>query len=107
MARILLIKFEEATAQRLAAVFEVRRHRVRTYDGPFAPYESLEAEGQDLIVLDVSADDADVTKCLTELQRYRAAHGPRPMILCASRVYRGPRFELDLEKRGARLVYFT
>jgi len=56
--------------------------------------------GFDLVILDVSVQCRDAGKLLEGLKRYRDAHGPRPMTLCVSRVYRGPRFELDLEQQG-------
>jgi len=109
MAQILLVHFDELTARRLAEFLETRGHRVNTLD----PAQSLEhilddkVRGFDLVILDVSVQCRDAGKLLEGLKRYRDAHGPRPMTLCVSRVYRGPRFELDLEQQGARVVYVS
>jgi hypothetical protein len=58
-----------------------------------------------LIVLDASENDRVVHDQLAEIRRYRAQHGHRPTVLCVSRVYRGPLVELELERRGARVIY--
>jgi hypothetical protein len=107
MANILLVNFDEERALRLAAFLRTERYEVRI---------NLEAEKFpqmlkrhvceiDLVILDASHREKYVRYLLTEIASYRARNGPRPMVLCISRVYRGPRFQLDLERKGARLVY--
>ncbi len=106
MALILLTNFDEPSAHRLADLLTRRGHRVNkcsTFDG----VQFLEASDHDLdlIILDVSHDDRETQNQLAEIRHYRAQHGPRPMLLCVSRLYRGARFQLDLESKGARVVY--
>ena len=59
----------------------------------------------DLVIVDVSAADEICQVTLDELRRWQMIHGPRPGILCVSTVYRGPNFELEIERKGGRLVY--
>lgn len=107
MAAIVLVKFDPRSAITVAQLFRGRRHRVMVCDADqsLAPVLKRRDTSPDLVVLDVSTDDQNTRKYLEEIKRFRAQHGPRPMLLCVSGIYRGPRFELELEKRGARLVY--
>ncbi|SRR5260370_6041649 len=107
MARILLINFDDQLSARLAAFLRTQRHDVcvaiedRNFSQIFKQYV-LRA---DLLIVDVSHREKYVRDLLRKIALHRARKGPRPMVLCISRVYRGPRFELDLERKGARLLY--
>lgn len=109
MAQILLVKINEFEARRLTEFLIVRGHRVTVFEPTQSLVRLLGELGQnlDLVILDVSLQGPEAGRYLEELKLYRAAHGPRPMILCVSHVYRGPRFELDLERQGARVVYVS
>ena len=88
-------------------IFRQKGHRVSAYAGdkPLAEHLSKLMDEVDLIVLDASGNDRIVHDRLGEIRRYRVRHGHRPTVLCVSRVYRGPQFELELERKGARVVY--
>jgi len=59
----------------------------------------------DLVIVDASYSEKYALDLLTEMASYRKRNGPCPAALCISRVYRGPRFELEVERKGARLLY--
>src|SRR5690349_2171924 len=105
--RILLVNFDEASEGRLTEILRQRGHRVSTYtsEEPLAEHLSKPRGDVDLIVLDASGNDRVVHDQLDEIRQYRAQHGHRPTVLCVSRVYRGPQVELELERKGARVVY--
>ena len=106
-ARILLLNFDEASEGRLTEIFRQKGYRVSTYarEEPLAEHLSKRSDDVDLIVLDASGNDRAIHDQLGEIRRYRVQHGHRPMVLCVSRIYRGPQVELELERKGARVVY--
>jgi hypothetical protein len=103
MAGILLVSFPMATATRLSSFFRDLGHSVAIEPAQFPRPEAL--CNFDLVILDVTKNHVDLWQRLATAERYRIEHGPRPMILCRSLIYRGPRFELDIEQKGARLIY--
>ena len=107
MGRVLLVNFDETFEGQVMETLHRRGFLVSIYRRGERLAERLAKVGQevDLVILDVSHDDQDTQDCFAEILQYRAQHGPRPMLLCASHVYRGPRFELALERKGARVVY--
>lgn len=106
MARILLANFMEESGTRLAAFLRIERHEVHMADQaqPLAQMLRLVREF-DLVIIDASQREHYVRDLVNHIAKHRAQSGPRPMMLCVCRIYRGPRFELDLEKRGARVIY--
>jgi hypothetical protein len=107
MATMLLIGFNEALKRELSGFLQARRHNVLicTDDQPLAHMLRIHGEDIDTAIVDVSLADTAWREALAEITRYRNKHGVRPGILCVSTVYRGPRFELEIERKGARLVY--
>lgn len=105
--QLLLVRFDNASEGRLTELLRQRGYRVSAYSREESLLECLSRFGReiDLVILDVSGNDPEVRNYLAEIVRYRAQHGHRPMVLCVSRVYRGPQFELELERKGARVVY--
>jgi hypothetical protein len=105
--RILLVNFGEASEGRLTEILRQKGYRVSTYacEEPLAEHLSKLSDDIDLIVLDASGNDRVVHDQLGEIRLYRAQHGHRPTVLCVSRIYRGPQIELELERKGARVVY--
>jgi hypothetical protein len=106
-ARILLVNFDKTSEERLTEIFRQKGHYTSIYRRvePLAAHVSKAGQDIDLVVFDVSGNDRETLKQLGDMRRYRAQHGHRPMVLCVFRVYRGPRFELELERKGARVVY--
>ena len=106
-ARILLVNFDEASERRLTEIFRQKGHRISTYacEEPLAEHLSKRSNDVDLIILEASQNERVVHGQLSEIRRSRAQYGHRPTVLCVSRVYRGPQFELELERQGIRVVY--
>jgi DNA-binding response OmpR family regulator len=106
MPRILLIEPNKEQAARIAAVLRLHRYdvdRCNRLGAVGTPTKSLSA--CDLVILDVTARDRETLSALAAIRNYRIEHGPAPMLLCISKVHHGPRFELELEQKGARLLY--
>jgi DNA-binding response OmpR family regulator len=102
-----LVKFDQVTGERLAEFLGYRGYRAAIHSGdqPLLQILQKHPRGFDLVILDVSCDDAVTRKHIAAVRARREQYGLRPMLLCVSRVYRGPRFELELEREGARVVY--
>jgi DNA-binding NtrC family response regulator len=106
MATILLVNFAGEQGARLAAFLRNERHEVSVAYGNPQFSEMIRQYGTtDLVILDVSFREGSTRNLLGQIVSHRVQAGPRPMLLCVSRVYRGPQFELELERKGARLVY--
>jgi DNA-binding response OmpR family regulator len=107
MGQILLMNFDEEMGSKLAVALRNQRHSVVMLpkDVSFAKALTLGKGSPDLVILDFSRIERNGRTLLSEIVFYRARYGPWPMLLCVSRVYRGPQFELDLERKGARVVY--
>jgi hypothetical protein len=107
MARIVIGGFDQPTAAQLAMRLRVGRHDVRICEAISDCDRHIIDLGAeiDLVVMDGTADPGLVDECFKGIADLYARRGRRPMLLCVSRVYHGPRFEMDLENKGARLVY--
>ncbi len=107
MARMLLVGFADVIAADIAAVLQRQGHKTEIYEGE-APLTKVLAHTEpqpDLVLIDVSRDDRQTWDRLVELCHFRDQYGPAPMLVGVSIVKRGPRFELEIERKGARLVY--
>jgi len=105
VARVLLAGFDKDMANELALLFARLGHQIVILPATAAPYELSGSGEVDMIVLEVSIETGLVKSVLAaKAESDQPVPGP-PILLCVSRVYRGPRFELDLERRGGRLVY--
>ena len=107
MVRILILDPDENHAGALALALTQRNFAVT-----MAPLD--EAAGAPLdqplgefavIVLDLSLDRPTDWELLDSVSKLVRSEVSRPMVLCLSRVYRGPGTKLAVERRGARLVY--
>jgi hypothetical protein len=107
MAQILLMNFDEEPTLRLAAFLRAETHEVlialptQSYFG----WVRGHGEDADLVIIDVSHREKFFWPLLEDISIYRSEQGENPVVLCISRIYRGPRFELDIERKGARLLY--
>lgn len=109
MALVVLANFDAETAVQLIQLLQRNRH-----SASLLPTGSFKGDPRvirripcDLIIIDVTSHVQTARALLGEVIRRRAKGGPRPMLLCVARTYRGPRFELDLERKGARLAYVS
>jgi hypothetical protein len=106
MAKILLVNFEEEQAARLAAFLHIERHEICSEDSSLALGQFIRHIAEfDLVIVDASHREQFVRDVVSGIATQRERNGPRPGVLCICRTYRGPRFELDLERKGARVVY--
>jgi hypothetical protein len=107
MARILIssqdVKFSESLAQSL------RTHRHEVSVRQISPGDLREIErhtnSYDILVLDVTGLDHGATRKLIVAGSECSLPGTMPIVLCISRIYKGARFEFDLERQGSRLIY--
>lgn len=107
MARIFIANFDSTETEQIAALLRRNGHTVLPL-GPTAPdWKTSHAPLRDcdLLIIDVTKDDPFVHDLIGEVAEVRAQYGPRPMILCVTAADCGPRFEFDLERKGARVVY--
>lgn len=104
MAHILLLNFDPAAAKAVDALLRGKGHHVTVEASDHSQIAS-DLHRFDVVMIDMSLDNAAGHAYVTAVRNHRAEHGPRPMLLCISRIYRGPRFALDLERKGARVVY--
>lgn len=105
MARVLLAGFDKDMANELALLFARLKHQIVILPATVAQYECLGSGEVDMIVLEVSIENRLVKSVLAAKDKSEQHSHGTPILLCVSRVYRGPRFELDLERKGGRLVY--
>jgi hypothetical protein len=107
VAQILLGNSSETVGEGLATLLTNKGHRVTPCAADHSLEDTLRRRGREfeIVILDVSNNDAQTRSDLAAVKRYKMRHGPKPMLLCVSRIYRGPGFELDLECKGARVVY--
>lgn len=106
MDKVLLVNFEKVQAARLAAFLRIERHEVHIAEPVESTRQTLRGVATfDLVIVDASHREQYVRDITASIGAYRARNGPRPAVLCVCRSYRGPRFELDLEKKGARVIY--
>jgi hypothetical protein len=106
MAKILLVNFDREQAVSLAGFLRLQRHEswIAEHDWPLS-HVVRSFGGTDLVIVDISHREQYARNLLIQIANYRAMHGPRPMALYISRVYRGPQFELEIERKGARFLY--
>jgi len=107
MARILLLSPDEPSARDLALFLEKKSHRVSVHceRRAFIDSPKQDLSSVDIVILDMSANRPDDWNALDCVCKWAGTIDSKLMTLCLSRVYRGPKFELDVERRGARLVY--
>lgn len=107
MAEILLITPDPSEQTRLASVLRHRGHVVRLADRCQPATLSSESDRQpvEIVVCDVTHLDETGWRELRDFADFLRHNPTSILLLCYSRVYRGPRFELEVERLGARFVY--
>jgi DNA-binding response OmpR family regulator len=107
MAKVLLVDFEKQLGELVSELLQQARHDVEVHarSVPLTEVEFNRLPRFALVILDVSLDNRVSREHLRCIQDYRDQHGGRPLILAVSRVYRGSRFEFDLERKSVRVVY--
>ena len=107
MAQVLLLDPDEAHARMLAADLKRYGHFVAICTEAQVALSDMKRQTAeiDVVIVDLSSDRIEAWDALDEILRLNWENAVPPMILCVSRVYRGPRMKLAVERRGARLVY--
>lgn len=107
MERVLLIDSDEDHARTLALFLERHRYAVTVSTSKGNAFRPLErnCEEFDVVILDMSANRPQDWRTFDQIRTLPRMTTVRPMILCLSRVYRGPGMKLEIERKGARLVY--
>ena len=106
MTRILLVNFDDEQASRLAAFLRAGTQEICIADSSLPLGHVIRHVAEfDLVIMEASHREKLVRDVMSGIAIERSKYGPRPMVICVCRIYRGPRFELDLEKQGARVVY--
>src|SRR5713226_700048 len=107
MAEILVVGTNDLFESELVRFLSQRRHRVASCAIKRSELHNLEqyASHAKLVILDVTANTGEHWDILRRLSRLkREQRDPGPMLLCVSRIYLGPTTELEIERKGARLV---
>jgi hypothetical protein len=110
VATVLLADFAEAPAARLAELLRARGNSalMGAEDHGLSEHHGPTGTSVDLIILGSSKGDSHVRNRIAEVhRRCRDRYGMKPPLLCVSTAYRGARFELDIERAGARIVYMS
>jgi len=106
MANILIIDSDLPHAEALGRVLHHRGHKVKIANPCGAPLTRIvEPRLVDIVILDVTQLRDEGWRELRQICQLCAQDKLPIQVLCCSRVYRGPRFELDIERLGARFVY--
>lgn len=109
MPRVLIVDEDEAHSRYLAERLHIRGHQVIRCNGMQQAIRELQEgeESFELVILDLSQNPKEGLECVREINNLHLKRGrfPGPMVLCVSTIYFEPRFELEVEACGARVVY--
>lgn len=107
MAHILLLDPDEEHARALAAELKRYGHSVAIYADMQVILNDMKRDTVevDVVIVDLTSDRPEVWEALDQIWRLTWKRAETLMVLCISRVYRGPRMKLEVERRGARMVY--
>jgi DNA-binding response OmpR family regulator len=106
MANILIVDSDLPHAEALGWALHRRGHKVKIADPCCAQLTRIvEPCLVDIVVLDVTQLKDEGWRELRQICQLCTQDKLPIQVLCCSRVYRGPRFELDIEQLGARFVY--
>jgi hypothetical protein len=105
--RIVLANFDTHEGIGLAAFLSGRRRGICIVSSEASNPEHLAKEimPTDLLIMDATGNGQFVLDFLEKVKGHRIHENLLPAVLCVSRVYRGARFELELTRKGATLVY--
>ena len=107
MATILLIGSERVDQENLASTLRKHGHEVLVADNSRQLITDWNARlsSVELVVFDITHLNDDSGRQLRSICQLSRPDGFPVLVLCVSRSYRDPRFELDIERLGARFVY--
>jgi len=105
---ILLLHFDSPYREELAFTLRAHHHKVLTPETNGKALSGLQDEElaqADFVIFDLSRVNSNLWSELRHLCRFRRRDGLPVMLMCWSRIYRGPAFQLLVEKLGVRFVY--
>lgn len=104
---ILLIDPDAAHRERLADRLRTYGYRVLVPDLNPESARLLESQAlhADVAIFEVTKRDERIVKQLQKITRLRKCDGTPVLVLCCSRTYHGPRFQLQIEEMGGRYLY--
>jgi len=109
MARVLIVDEDEAHGMQLAERLQASGHQVLSCTGGQKAIRILEESEEpfELVILDLSQSPQEGLECVREISdlHFKLGRFPGPLVLCVSANYFEPRFELEVEACGARVVY--
>jgi hypothetical protein len=107
MATILLIGSDQTKQENIASALRTRGHSVLVADWCHLTFADwyVRMSAVEIAVFDVTHLNDDSRRQLRRFCQWPRQDGYPVLVLCFSRAYRGPRFELDIERFGARFVY--
>lgn len=108
---IFLLNFESPYRESLAIVLRNLRHKVfvpEEYGKSVHELTDSELQQAEFVLFDVTRLNHDaVWLPLRRICHLQKPDGMPVMVSCSSRIYRGPEFQLLVEKIGARLAYYA
>ena len=102
MARILLVDSDEGHAKTVVSALESQRHKLTVHA---CRQEALSNLTQFAVIILDFANRPEDWKFLDRVYQMTIACVPKPGILCLARNNLGPGVRLQVERKGARLVY--
>lgn len=107
MARILVYYPDECHARSLVAELKPRRFYLEAFHDSEELLVRLKQRGSefDILILGMTNDGQRELQLLDACCEEKMDSAPNLNILCVSRIYHGPHLRLEVERRGARLVY--
>ena len=116
MANFLLIKSDEILSNQLAFYLTRKRHSIEISNSRpegLTKFREL-ASALDMVILDMTAQESEqgavgqlsaTLAILDKIVVLKAECAAYAMILCLLNDYKGPQMELEIERRGAAVVY--
>lgn len=106
---ILPFGFDKETAMILGEVLHAAGYQVFVCNETESFSRTLHMRGRsiDVVVLFLSTKNRFCSAEIEMVTRCRNVSGTKPMLLCVPDRYYGARFELDLERTGARVAYIS
>jgi hypothetical protein len=107
MANISLVNFDESAAAELASALRSSHHSVCVFHIGIAYQAIVKATkgSPELIILGFSRNEREARSLVQKIVNYRIGTGCAMKILCVLPVYRGPQFQIELERQGAHVIY--
>lgn len=105
MARIVLVGFNEAFGKELSQCLKNQHHATTVCARGDEAWMKDFATDLKLVMLNFTRNAPEDWEALKRISKAKTESAAGPMILCVANRYLGPKMELEIERRGARIVY--